>query len=74
MNVRLVGVRSGLEVRREALFDVDLSRNERRRSGDGWGDTVLEQAQWGLCRIGKTREVLPWPTEKLRPDVRSLLT
>jgi hypothetical protein len=66
-NVRIVGVRRGGDDV-EVLFDVDAVRSQGQWATDAWGEAMLEQAQWGLNRKGRTKEVQPWPSDELRPD------
>ncbi len=40
--------------------------------GDGYGRVLLDEAVVGLRRSGRTREVAPWPTSELDPEVTAL--
>jgi hypothetical protein len=66
--VRVVGARPS-ETGAEILFDVDNVRTVGRWDDDDFGSIVLEDSEWGLHRIGRTREVGGWPASKLRSDI-----
>jgi len=68
-NVRIVGGRTGVDIDDAGiLFDVDVLRAEGDWADDDWGQAILEQSEWGLYRVGKTKEVRAWPREQMRPD------
>lgn len=69
-DLRVIGVR-GRGASAEVLFDVEASRSAASR-GDGYGRVLLDQAPAGLRRVGRTREVAPWPPEELDPEVADL--
>ncbi|MGW1750978.1 hypothetical protein ACWCRD_36265 [Streptomyces sp. NPDC002092] len=72
-DLRIIGLRAGADARREALFDVEVSRASGEWSNDNWGASVLEQARYGLNRVGRSREVRAWSESDLSPDVVPLL-
>jgi hypothetical protein len=71
--IRLIGLRNGRPGPREALFDVEVSRDVGGWAGDNRGEAILQHAEQGLNRAGRAREVTPWPPDQLRPGVRRLL-
>jgi len=71
--LRIIGLRTGPDTQREALFDVEVSRADGSWNNDHTGVSVLERAQRGLNRAGRAREVRAWPTNDLPPDILLLL-
>ena len=70
--LRIVGVREGVGIGGEILFDIDTERAHGPWTADSRGQALLEQSEWGLSRDGVTSEVQPWPSELLRPDAIGL--
>lgn len=69
-DIRVIGVR-GRGSSAQILFDVEASPKVAFRD-DGYGRVLLDEAPVGLRRTGRTREVVPWPTSELDPEVAAL--
>ncbi|MFJ9901670.1 hypothetical protein ACIRVK_01985 [Streptomyces sp. NPDC101152] len=70
--LRVIGLRETPDARREVLFDVEV-RRAAAWNNDGWGASVLEQAERGLNRVGKSREVRAWAQSDLAADIPLML-
>jgi hypothetical protein len=57
----------------QVLFDVDLARGSGDWSDDTLGRQLLTVLPYGLRRVGRIREVQPWPAEAGRGDVLDLV-
>ena len=68
-DLRIIGIRaenSGGQI----LFDLAVRRPDGQWDNDTWGTRLLSDQ---LHRTGRTREVSPLPTEKLREDTGSIV-
>jgi len=72
--LRIIGLREVATVRREVLFDVEAFRAVGAWDNDDWGLSVLDQAPYGLNRVGRSQEVRAWAEGDVAADVLPLLT
>ena len=68
-NLRIIGIRVG-DLGRQILFDLNVRRQDGQWDNDTWGTQILSEQ---MHRTGRTREVSPLPTEKLREDSGSIV-
>jgi len=66
--IRIMGIRRTPGMPEDLLFDVSVTRNGGNWTDDGWGRVTLDASPGGLMRIGRAREITPWPADRLTSD------
>lgn len=50
-----------------------MDRDGAPWQSDSTGRRILDKATFGLNRVGRTRQVAPWPEDKLPPNLYAAL-